>query len=334
MENKEAKFYHVFNQVFAKQLSAQEFAYKHYQNPYKVSRPVFHEEAADGEVAGVNAFLGANFLVHNAVHFAAQSCDSAVLPHHQGKGIFSRILRTAEEQLAAESLAFLYGFPNKNSYPGFKKLGWTHVGDFTRAFLPLKAEKLLAKKVGKLATIAKVFNPLLTSKLVRAAKRTGHLQVQEHASCPFTPEDFAIINQVPGIMTQRSREYYTWKVDNNPIRKFKYAVARKEETLQGFIIWELQGCSINILDWQCQDSTVLARLLYSLKDQGDVINISYVNPRSNELTLLASLGFKDAAQVAKVPPIPLVVKTLNPQLNLNHPQDWICRGLDLDVVLS
>lgn len=58
---------------------------------------------------------------------AAQSGDTMTHPKHQGKGLFTRLAKMTYELAEKEGIKFIFGFPNKNSYPGFiRKLGWIH----------------------------------------------------------------------------------------------------------------------------------------------------------------------------------------------------------------
>ncbi len=56
-----------------------------------------------------------------------QSCDTATLPRARGKGYFMKCLGALKSQLGEDEIFF--GFPNKNSAPGFVKFGWTHRAD-------------------------------------------------------------------------------------------------------------------------------------------------------------------------------------------------------------
>ncbi len=69
-------------------------------------------------------------LVQNENEYlAAQSGDTMTDPEHQKKGLFIK-LATATYLLAKEcKIAFVFGFPNANSFPGFeKKLNWKFYG--------------------------------------------------------------------------------------------------------------------------------------------------------------------------------------------------------------
>jgi len=55
----------------------------------------------------------------------AQSGDTMTHPKHQGKGLFTTLAKMTYELAKNEGIDLVWGFPNKNSYPGFiKKLNW------------------------------------------------------------------------------------------------------------------------------------------------------------------------------------------------------------------
>lgn len=335
----------IFNKVFTKKIDTAIFYYKHYQNPHKIPTPLF-DDKIDGEIAGINGFMGAKFVIGTNEVFAAQSCDSAVLPQHRGKGVFSRIIHSAEKQCEMDGISFLFGFPNGNSYPRLIKLGWVHVGDFYRAFLPLNTGELLERKFGKsiLTIIAKIINPLFQKKMKIYAKKSTGVDIQIFENCPFVESDYEVINRAEGIMIKRSAEYYKWKVDNNPSKRFKYIVARDRDCLLGFIIYEaVNGRTIDVVDWQSFDpdkakkKIVLAKLFYQLKGQGAVISIDLVNAANGEMKMLESLGFLNASnRIIKQDPLPLIVKTFSSGISdqLFEVNNWILRGLDTDVMIS
>lgn len=69
---------------------------------------------------------------------AAQSGDTMTHPDHQGRGLFTMLGRATYEAAAAEGIAFVFGFPNENSYPGFvRKLGWTHTRTMRARWWPV-----------------------------------------------------------------------------------------------------------------------------------------------------------------------------------------------------
>lgn len=65
--------------------------------------------------------------LRNKIILAAQSGDTMTHPLHQGRGLFVNLARHTYKAATMDGIAFVFGFPNQNSYPGFvKKLGWSH----------------------------------------------------------------------------------------------------------------------------------------------------------------------------------------------------------------
>lgn len=69
------------------------------------------------------------FVEYNGKRFlAAQSGSTMTHSEHRKKNLFYRLGRKTYELAQSENIAFVYGFPNANSYRGLMKLGWTHNG--------------------------------------------------------------------------------------------------------------------------------------------------------------------------------------------------------------
>jgi hypothetical protein len=71
-----------------------------------------------GALVAVNGFLAHTILQGGVRGTAYQSCWSATLPGHRGRGHFSRIIEHAKQALRGRA-AFLCGFPNSVSGPIF-----------------------------------------------------------------------------------------------------------------------------------------------------------------------------------------------------------------------
>lgn len=78
-----------------------------------------------GEIAayyGVFPILG---VKNGASVLVAQSGSTMTHPNHQKKGLFVTLAKLTFEAACEEGIQFIYGFPNENSFPGFKKkLNW------------------------------------------------------------------------------------------------------------------------------------------------------------------------------------------------------------------
>ncbi len=73
-------------------------------------------------------------LHYNSQDFIiAQSGDTMTAPAHRKKGLFTRLAQETYGLAHEVGIRMIYGFPNENSYPGFKKkLNWVFTGKFRK----------------------------------------------------------------------------------------------------------------------------------------------------------------------------------------------------------
>ena len=86
----------------------------------------------DGQAVGVRA-CWRNDLEGKEAY---ESADSSVLPSFQKRGIFRAILEKTAEFASDNPQAILYGYPNSNSCPVYKKLGWNVKQLYKTLFYP------------------------------------------------------------------------------------------------------------------------------------------------------------------------------------------------------
>lgn len=93
----------------------------------------------------------------------AQSGDTMTHPNHRKKGLFTILAKETYDLAKNENLAFVFGFPNENSLPGFQKnLNWVFHG-YMKQFTFKSNTIPLAELSYKLKLIRLFFN--LVSKL-------------------------------------------------------------------------------------------------------------------------------------------------------------------------
>ena len=66
-------------------------------------------------------------------YLVAQSGDTMTSPLHQKKGLFTSLAKQTYQLSLQNGIKFVFGFPNINSYPGFKnKLDWVFFGNMQK----------------------------------------------------------------------------------------------------------------------------------------------------------------------------------------------------------
>lgn len=120
-------YFYIFQNVFGQDKKIErKFEKKYDENIYGESLIVFCY--IEDKCIAIQSFLRNDL----DGHIAFESGDSATLSEYRGKGIFSSLVKKGIEALPEE--AIIYGFPNENSLPAFRKMGW-HIGEVKKTRL-------------------------------------------------------------------------------------------------------------------------------------------------------------------------------------------------------
>jgi predicted N-acetyltransferase YhbS len=101
-------------------------AWKHRENAFGPSSEWV--AVTDGHLVGYRAFMRWEWEDRDGVVRAVRAVDTATHPDYQGRGIFSGLTKLALEDLAADGVGFVFNTPNKQSGPGYVKMGWVMLG--------------------------------------------------------------------------------------------------------------------------------------------------------------------------------------------------------------
>lgn len=119
-------FYGLFVSVHGPLFTKDHFMHK--ADTSFAGHPVIGYIAYDKTTAQVAAFYGVypvSIHYNGSVVMAAQSADTLTHADHRRKGLFEKLFDLTKEKCKRVGVQFIFGFPNSNSAPGFKKFGWT-----------------------------------------------------------------------------------------------------------------------------------------------------------------------------------------------------------------
>lgn len=109
--------------------------YKHLDNPFGESLVLIAETA--GMIIGVRAFMRWKWKMSGKEYSAFRAVDTATHPSHQGKGIFKKLTLKALEIGKQNGDQFVFNTPNRQSKPGYLKMGWKEVGKIKTTLIPV-----------------------------------------------------------------------------------------------------------------------------------------------------------------------------------------------------
>lgn len=111
------------------------FRWKHVENPF--GRSPMWLALDDGRIVAVRAMMRWDLADREEGALSmVRAVDTATLPSHQGRGLFTRLTTTAVEQLRVDGIAGVFNTPNDKSRPGYLKMGWAEVGSLPVSFRP------------------------------------------------------------------------------------------------------------------------------------------------------------------------------------------------------
>lgn len=101
--------------------------WKHEENPFGPS-PCLVAESASGALVGVRALMRWQWTAGGRRWLAVRAVDTATDPAWQGRGIFKRLTTELIGSLSREAVPLVFNTPNRQSLPGYLRMGWAVVG--------------------------------------------------------------------------------------------------------------------------------------------------------------------------------------------------------------
>jgi hypothetical protein len=198
--------------------------------------------------------LGQYCMIHNHLSLggreicAAQACDVIVRPDQRGKRWFIRLAESCYSQASVEGLKVVFGFPNRESFPGHvRSLGWERI-------TPLK-EYLYRTSIKQLAG---PFVDFFYSAVVGTLMRMRAIAFRRSVDGGRIVTSSAIPGSVASLLEDvRNHEifsvwkdlaYIKWRYEQHPEHRYVYHVLYVGEVAEGLIVSRDTGTSIAICE--------------------------------------------------------------------------------------
>jgi hypothetical protein len=180
--------------------------------------------------AGLYVTVPARFKCGDRTLLAAQSLDTMVDAKFRGFGLFTKLARAVYDEMARSGVAFVYGFPNGNSYPGFvQKLGWATLDPVPFLFRPLSLGYAFGKLNSKLRNLPLRMPPI--------GRRGRSEQIQGLPDREAIDTLWANFSRNLGVARVRDHEFLSRRYSRHPRAIYRYRAVIDAGKLAGLIIY-------------------------------------------------------------------------------------------------
>lgn len=234
------QFLGLYREVFDSYLGEDWFAWKYLNNPYVESTPILVAER-DGELVGARPFFGLSMRVDGTPVTAFQPSDTMVHPDHRRRGLFTRMTEAAIDRYGGGEPAFFFNFPNPNSLPGYRRMGWDVVGELPTLHRIQDPAALVRSRVGNplgrvVAPLTPVTRAYLRLLKWRAPRVPAEVSVSRRSDVPAEALSALYDDRPPdAVHAVRDRTFYRWRFRDAP-RPYSAYVGLREGTARAGLV--------------------------------------------------------------------------------------------------
>lgn len=190
------------------------YRWKHNQSPFGESYALSVRDAGADRLAGLRLFQRWNLACDSRIVSAVRAVDTSTHPDFQRKGIFTFLSRKALEELAADGTDIVFNTPNKNSLPGYLKMGWE-----LSVKIPVWAKWLSGKAQNENRQAARSLDELVENHSVESiesllfdCRRSGKLEIEKHLA------------------------YLRWRYEGHPTVRYHFKAVGTDR-LEALVVW-------------------------------------------------------------------------------------------------
>ena len=207
--------------------------------------------------------------------------------HYVNKSIFGRLISDLTTQATEDGVSFIYGTPNKNSYPGYtKKLGYLAIEKYqnTRYLRPTSNLLVRTYKVCKpLEPIIKIFESFFVIIQNYIYERILYRGFEFSKGVPSEDEFNKIwtaVKPIRGFTLVRDYKYWKHRYLEHPIASYEFFTIYKDGILMALAVTRKfasrkDNNSIAIVEWMMMDDKYFPYILSCILKFYQKENVSY-----------------------------------------------------------
>lgn len=193
-------------------------------------------------VAAIYTAIPLVVTINGVKEKALQSIDTITDAAHRGKGLFPKLANRLFDDAAQKGFAFVYGFPNENSAPGFfKKLKWVSLGEAPFLLKPLRLSyflKKLLKKKDNTPPASENFDYTVPSTV--QLKSNTSIRKIDHFGKEYDMVWEKIATGIK-VCVDRSSAYMNWRYVEKPGEQYSKYGIYIDDVLKGVVIFTIKN---------------------------------------------------------------------------------------------
>jgi hypothetical protein len=302
----EVKINKLFNEIFNKNRSMEEWVWKFKKNPLRdINLTVVAEH--QGEIIGQYPLLPLLFKYDNTVLKCTTAIDNFIHPSFRGgmKGVQRKMYEYHEEICRKESMSFGFGFPTREHYIfGKRVLKYKDLGQIRVLFRRLNWNLAVKERFPWI--------PNTFLKIVRSVSSIGfklliHLKYRNNLKgiriCEVDSFDERFdafwdrVKEKYKIIGVRNQKYLNWRY-RKPGADYKVIIAEKGKGLNGYIVTdirreaeEVKGYIVDLLAIDGADSILIKEALLRFISKKVDFVLCWMLPHTVAYALLRRFGF-------------------------------------------
>lgn len=328
--------------VYSNKIDEAFFNWKNVKNPIVNNEPIiyliFNE---DNKLIGSNSFFPGKMTYNGIEYLGVQSGDTMVTKEYRGKGLFQKVIKYAMDDLNKNGFSFIYGFANKNSHPGFVKLGFDTLCKVNTYIKILSYERVLTEKKGNIPGIRVVGRA--ADALISLISGSGKGDYIVEATDKFDDNTCSFINMIynegyyNGLVHQiKNKGFIEWKYDQKPYSKYDHITIRKDGVILAAFIVRIDESvgrkTGDIVEYFIRDRNSLVQYFKVLEKYYRKKSMNFISIWDISNNEVQNMGVKNK-YIRREDEIFFIVKPLNDNLEfMSNMNIWHAVSGDSDTV--
>jgi GNAT superfamily N-acetyltransferase len=260
----EAQIISLFTTVFSGSKSLEHWRWQFEANPYgRVFSGLAWSDK--GRLVGQCAVMPVDLNLMGRRIKAGQALDTMVHPDFRNRGIFERTAQYCIEQLQEAGHVLVYGFPNRQAYPGWmRKLGWQRVAYSTHYQMRLSIYSAVRRTpwLSWLAKLTDVFYRGLVAaetawRRYLLRRNLGVLTCIVTGRVPAAYEElWQSLRAYEVLSIWKDVEYFRWRYDQKPKGDYRYYFLEREGRIEALCVATLTDGMFRIAELIARDQSV------------------------------------------------------------------------------